>query len=115
MEGKTTKWNIGLLFLLAHLSSSFIMDLFFFFLIGLWFVFLFPIHLVNSCNMPGIVIGTEKIAINKGPASVELTFCLGSLLLTYVILLRVIAGPDFFLHDRNERNPWKTLPILDPY
>lgn len=65
--------------------------------------------------MPGIVIGTEKIAINKGPASVELTFCLGSLLLTYFILLRVIAGPDFFLHDRNERNPWKTLPILDPY
>ena len=30
MEGKTTKWNIGLLFLLAHLSSSFIMDNFFF-------------------------------------------------------------------------------------
>ena len=91
-EGKTMKWNIGLPLLLAHLSSNFIMA-HFFLKIGLWFVFLFPIHLVNNCNMPGIVIGTGKTAINRGPASVELTFWLGSLLLTYFILLKVFSWP----------------------
>ena len=46
------------------------------FLIGLWFVFLFLIHFVNNYNMPGIVIDTGETAMNKGPASVELTFWL---------------------------------------
>lgn len=75
IEGKTTKWNTGLLLLLAHLSNSFIMA-HFFFLIGLWFVFLFLIHFVNNYNMPGIVTGTGETAMNKGPAPVELTFWL---------------------------------------
>lgn len=79
MNGKTLKWNTGFLFLLAHFGSSFIMALFFF-LIGLWFVFLFLIHLVNNYDVPSIVAGTGETAMNKVPASVELTFWWGCLL-----------------------------------
>lgn len=65
------KWNTAFLLPFGNVGSSFVVT---YFVLGLCFVFLFLIQLLNIGHVPGTVTSTGEAATNKVLASVKLKF-----------------------------------------